>query len=180
MYKYPLGLAYYQRLGPNGKALLGQDNSPLPDYSKPFVAPDNPKMTALDKVAACTTYPREAAYTGEDALTPDGRPTQGSIAMAGQVARYRFQGVAGSRVTIKTEGPAPTLTALLRSHNNPADRGGFAKIISAAESKGDAAPPLWNPILPVKDFDQGTYYLEVRHGSPKNGTGDFKISVAPG
>ncbi len=178
MYEYPLGLAFYAKLDPQGRVLLGPDNAPLPDFSKPFVTASNSALTALDKVAANTTYPASLDRTEENALTPGApAPTPGSITQRGQVARYRFLAKAGGTVTIRTEGPAPTLTALLRNQSKPSDRGSFANLISAVESNVGQDASVLSTTLPQKDSNAGTYYIEVRHASPLKEIGDFKISV---
>jgi len=111
-------------------------------------------------------------------LTPGApAPTPGSITQRGQVARYRFLAKAGGTVTIRTEGPAPTLTALLRNQSKPSDRGSFANLISAVESNVGQDASVLSTTLPQKDSNAGTYYIEVRHASPLKEIGDFKISV---
>jgi hypothetical protein len=180
MYEYQRGLAYYEKLGPDGKPLVGPKNQPLPDYAAPFESPKNDKLTALDKVAACVTYPFDLVPAGEDPLTPGKQPapTAGTIEKPGQVVRYRFPARAGDTVTLKIEGPDPTLVGLLANPNHPSDRGGFANILSAFETDDSGCAAL-QVMLPKKESDAGTYHLEVRHRSPRSrkDKSNFKIAV---
>jgi len=157
MYEYPYGLAHYQ------------DGSP-------FATPYNSELTALDKVAASTTYPKTADILGEQALMVGNSPQPGKIAQAGQVARYRFQSKAGTQVNIQTEG-MPTLVALLRSPSDPQQRGSLSNIVGAAEFAAGQTTSQLNVTLPTKTDDIDNYYIEVRHQKPILGKGDFTIFI---
>jgi hypothetical protein len=179
MYEYALGLAFYGKRNSRGQLLMGPDNLPLPDYTQPFATASNSALTALDKVAASTAYPLRLDSTDEVPLTPgDPNLKPGSVGEIGQVARYRFQALAGQKVTIRTEGPAPCLTALLRDPNEPSDRGGFANLLSATESGGGQDASILTATLPEKRANQDLYHIEVRRAAPRKGSGNFKISVA--
>ena len=68
MYDFPPGLAYYE------------------DNQRDFSSPYNSKLTALDKVAAATAYPRLGHAIEENRLEVKKDPLEGTIKEPGQVA----------------------------------------------------------------------------------------------
>jgi hypothetical protein len=163
MYEFARGLAFYKADG------------------RPFSSPCNTALTALDKVAANSVYPKKGvAQPGMKFVEVGKSAAAGEIHVAGQVARYYFQADGDTKVRIVIGGPTPTLTALLLSSDeNDADRGGFANILRAVESTDGKPEASMTAMLPQKKTDPRNYYLEVRHRSPlsERGNGPFTIKV---
>jgi hypothetical protein len=157
-YQFERGLAYYKD-------------------GRPFEAPYNCQLSALDKVAATITYPKVAEIIAEEVLAPGAKALNGSIKAAGQVGRYRFKPGTAGNLTIETGGRMAALIALLTTRSEGQGRGAFGNVVSAAESPAGEGGCR----LRIKGLKpNGTYYIEVRNKKPLVGTGDFAITVRKG
>jgi hypothetical protein len=136
--------------------------------NQPFSAPNNIKLSPFDKVAACRTYPTPSADLIAEEPLEVGVPLQSTVAMAGQIARFRFTPGADGALTIETSGAIPTLVALT-TKETPTQ---LSYVIGAAES-----PTSSNTCtMKMPGLKAGTeYHVQVRHQKPHSGTGQFAI-----
>jgi hypothetical protein len=154
MYKYPSGLALYK------------------DDGRPFESRVNPELSALDKVAAATAYPKRAAVLAVVELTLD-KPVPAAVDV-GQVARFWFTTAEAGSYRLATRPGMPALLALLRKVNPPDGRGLPGNILAAAESRDDRTGASLSLELAA-----GTkFYIEVRHAEPMRGKGEFSLTLA--
>ena len=146
MYRYPEGIARYID-------------------GTPFSAPNNTKLTAMDKVVGAMAYPPSVVPLDEQTVIPGGHAIPESIDKPGQVARFRFPATKPGDYEVRVSGTTPVLLSLLSKRGDPGGR--------MLATEGQSASLKFHPLVVGAD-----YFIEVRHVKPMVGTGSFAISVS--
>ncbi len=133
----------------------------------PFQAPNNTRLTAMDKVATCRLYPRTDVHViGEGVLGE--KEQAGSIKEKGQVAHYKLRTKKAGNHEIRVKGMSALIGLIRRMPDET--------VLAAAESPAGETECL----LKLKQLKADTdYYVEVRTKRPNSETGDFKVWVQP-
>ena len=133
-------------------------------------------LSPMDKAFISKPYPFDVPILPLETLAiDDPESAAGEIRRPGQVARYSIAVKKKGRYTIRAAGETPVLIALFGS-----DRIELPRKVAASEGPGAAIESaVLDPENPGAEehTDPGTYYLEVRHASPRTGTGKFRVAI---
>ena len=130
-------------------------------------------LSPMDKAFIGRVYPFKAVSPPEKVLKVGDAPVAGEIATDGQVAGYRFTAPKG-RYVIEVNGATPVLVGLFGPSVVPTPSGS-----AAAEGLNVRLEAELDPAdFPAAAGDQPVYRVQVRHKTPRAGTGPFSIRVA--
>jgi hypothetical protein len=156
------------------------------DDHSPFVVPINSNLSPGDKIASNSVYGFPARFKGLGSLRVDDEKwSEARLDDPGEVLRFEVCPKAGQtlrsgrRLTLEVRGPTPVLAAWLRER--PTDDNFNMNILNAAETETGAdrltislvlAPPRG-----ARGDDAGTFFVEIRHLTPRTGTGPLTLRV---
>ncbi len=132
-------------------------------------------LSPMDKAFIGRIYPFPAPPLPQKVVEVGAAPMPDNIAQAGQVARYRFRVPKKATYEVVTAGETPLLVGLFGTMRiDPPGK------VAAAEGLHASFEALLDPDNPaIGTNPPGTYFLEVRHQTPRTGTGSFTIAIRP-
>jgi serralysin len=130
-------------------------------------------LSPMDKNFIGRIYPFPVPPLRQQVLAVGAAPMAGNIAQPGQVARYRFRVPRKATYEVVTTGETPLSVGLYGTMRiDPPGK------VVAAGGLNASFEAILDPDNPAIGTDPpGTYFLEVRHQTPRMGTGPFTIAI---